>query len=435
MSVIDIKGEKCCILDDYTSDDSVPFEAAEYWYLDLFIIILDDMDGVFSSAKQKYMVLEYPSYTEVTINNTINDCIWSVPYMAYLFQKNGTKRYKSIKSIVKFYNEQIESHKELLDELENYRFYHMGISDYEKKEGRDYIEYKISARQPDKWKCYYIQEHYITQIDSLGLLNLADPEGLHSYRYYPLNSKYDIRNDEIYFDNKHLSSNVAHLIKSSYNKLMQYSNAITNKYLKYKLQGLIFKIDIVGFTKLYNKIADQMKSFDESGKEIAIHFVAGLSSIFENRMREFGVYQYTIEGDGITGVLPFENRNEIALILECITEIKKDIDGLAEKVRESICLRVALTSGEYFYGKLAGLSSSKQVSGEIFITLSRMDQFLQEYIGTNKEFLKTGIIICLNEQLYLDNIKILQDMKYTKVHSKEKYKETIIKSKLIYKED
>ena len=54
MSVIDIKGEKCCILDDYTSDDSVPFEAAEYWYLDLFIIILDDMDGVFSSAKQKY---------------------------------------------------------------------------------------------------------------------------------------------------------------------------------------------------------------------------------------------------------------------------------------------------------------------------------------------------------------------------------------------
>lgn len=434
MGTIDTNGKTCCILDDYSCNDIVPFEAAEYWYLNLFIITLDDIDGTFSSAKQKYMVLEYPSYTEIDSNNKVNDCIWSVPYMAYLFHKNGTKRYKSIKAIMKFYDEQIALHKDIFEELENYRFYHMGISDYEKVEGRHYIEYKISSRQPDKWKCYYIQEHYITQIDSLGLLNLADPEGLHSYRYFPLTSRFDVRQDMVYFGDKHLSSNVSHLLQTSYNRLLQYSNPIVERYLKYKLYGIVFKIDIVGFTKLYNKIVDEMKSLDESGKEIAIHFVAGLSSVFENRMQEFGIHQFVVEGDGVTGVLPLQNRKETVLILECIEKIKKDIDVLVSKLGGDICLRGALTSGEYFYGKLAGLSSSKQVSGEILITLSRMDQFLQEYIKSSSKTFGSGVILCLDNQIYLDNQEVLQKMQFSCLDSQEKYKETTINSTVIFKE-
>lgn len=434
MGTIDINGKTCYILDDYAYNDMVPYEAAEYWYLDLFIITLDDIDGVFSSAKQKYMVLEYPSYTEVNTNNKVNDCIWSVPYMAYLFHKNGTKRYKSIKAIMKFYDEQIDLHRGLFEELENYRFYHMGISDYEKTEGRHYVEYKISSRQPDKWKCYYVQEHYITQIDSLGLLNLADPEGLHNYRYYPLNSKFVMRQDMVYFGDKHLSSNISYLLKTSYNKVLQYSNPIIEKYLKYKLRGIVFKLDIVGFTKLYNKIVDEMKSLDESGREIAIHFVAGLSSIFEHRMQEFGIPQFVVEGDGVTGVLPLGKGNEVALILECIENIKKDIDILVSKLGGNICLRCALTSGEYFYGKLAGLSSSKQVSGEILINLSRMDQFLQEYIKSSLKTFERGIILCVDNQIYLDNKEMLQKIQFSCLESREIYRETKINSTVIYKE-
>ena len=82
MTNINKSGKKCYILNDYSNEDTVQFEAAEYWYLDLYILTLNDVDGVLSSSQQKYMVLEYPSYTEINSDNNINDCIWSVPYMA-----------------------------------------------------------------------------------------------------------------------------------------------------------------------------------------------------------------------------------------------------------------------------------------------------------------------------------------------------------------
>lgn len=438
MKNINSTGQKCYILNDYSIDDTVQYEASEYWYLDLYIITLDDVDGVFSSSKQKYLVLEYPSYTEINSDNKINDCIWSVPYMAYLFHKQGAKRYKTIKAIAKFYDDQISSHKSLLEELENYRFYHMGISDYDKTEGAHYIEYKISSRQPDKWKCYYIQEHYITGIDSLGILNLADPEGMHSYRYYPLLPKPNVNDDVVYFAGKHLATNVAFLLKKSYNKLLQYSNPVLGEILRYQVYGIVFKIDIVGFTEVYNKIVNEMKSLDESGKEIAIHFIAGLSSIFENSMQEFGISQFTIEGDGLSGAIPLKDNTEdvsgVERFMNCVCKIKQDINILASKVGEKMCIRCSVISGNYLYGKLAGLSSTKQVVGEIMIPLSRMDQFLQSFIKENSNLLSKCIFLCVDNQLYDKCKDFFENIDYSKKIEKLTYRETNINSSILYKE-
>ena len=438
MEYINSSGEKCYILNEYSSDDVVQYEAAEYWYLDLYIITLDDVDGVFSTSKQKYMVLEYPSYTEVHSDNKINDCIWSVPYMAYLFHKTGAKRHKTVKAIMKFYEEQISLHKAVLDELGNYRFYHMGISDYDKTEGNHYIEYKISSRQPDKWKCYYIQEHYITGVDSLGLLNLADPEGLHSYRYYPLTPQPIINQDPIYFAGKHLASNVVHLLKTSYNKLLQYSNPILGDMLRFQFYGIVFKIDVVGFTAMYNKIVDEMKSLDETGKEIAVHFIAGLSSIFENRMQEFGISQFYIEGDGVTGTFPlknsYENANGVTQLLDCIYKIKEDISILAIKLGGKVCLRCSLTVGNYIYGKLAGICSTKQAAGEIMISLSRMDQFLQSTIKKFSNLPCKSIILCVENQLYSECSDYFASSCFKQLTEGTMYRETNINSIVLYKE-
>lgn len=438
MTNINKSGKKCYILNDYSNEDTVQFEAAEYWYLDLYIITLNDVDGVLSSSQQKYMVLEYPSYTEINSDNNINDCIWSVPYMAYLFHKTGTKRYKTIDAIMRFYEEQISLHKDLLEELENYRFYHMGISDYQKVEGKHYIEYKISSRQPDKWKCYYIQEHYVTQIDSLGLLNLADPEGLHSYRYYPLMPQPNITQDTVYFAGKHLSTNVAHLLKTSYNKLIQYSNPVFKDVLRYQLYGIVFKVDVVGFTMMYNKIVGEMRSLDETGKEIALHFIAGISNIFENRLQEFGISQFVIEGDGLTGMLPLKDNSEdekgVKWIIDLISRIKQDINSLALKLGEKICIRCSIAAGNYIYGKLAGLSSTKQVTGEIMISLSRMDQYLQEFIKNEPNLPYKSIVSCVDDQLYGKAKRCFINSGFSELTSQAAYRETIINSKVIYKE-
>lgn len=435
---IEYSKKKCHILDDYSIENTVPFEPSEYWYLDLYIITLDDFDGIFSSSKQKYMVLEYPSYTEVNFDNKINDCIWSVPYMAYLFHKTGIKRYKTIGAIAKFYEEEISSHKQLFEELENYRFYHMGISYYDKIEGRHYIEYKVSSRQPDKWKCYYIQEHYITRIDSLGILNLADPEGLHSYRYYPLIPKPNINEDIVYFAGKHLASNVGYLLKNSYNKLLQYSNPIPSEILRYQVYGIVFKIDVVGFTKMYNKIVSEMKSLNETGREIAIHFVAGISSIFENVMQEFGISQFVVEGDGLTGVYPIKGNNQdkdgIILLISCICKIKEKLNKLVSHLKEEICIRCSIIAGDYIYGKLAGLGSTKQASGEIMILLSRMDQYLQDYIKNQFNLSHNSIVLCIHSRLYDECKDYFAGSNFLELTTKEAYRETTINSTIIYKE-
>ena len=435
---IDGKSKNCYILDEYSPQETVPYEAAEYWYLNLYIITLDDVDGAFSSSNQKYLVLEYPSYTEVNSYNKINDCIWSVPYMAYVFRKPGIKRFSTVVAIKKFYEEQIHSHMPILEELENYRFYHMGISDYEKTEGSHYIEYKVSSRQPDKWKCYYIQEHYISKIDSQGLLNLADPESLHSYRYFPLVPKQLNIEDPMYFCGKRLASNVTHAIKNSYHKLLQYSNPVMGEMLRYKLDGAVFKIDIIGFTKVYNKIVDEMKSLDEDGKEIAVHFISGLSSIFESRMQEFGVANFVVEGDGLTAALPimcFDGSNGIRLILDCISYIKQDIDAMLSKMGEKVSLRCSIATGQYFYGKLAGLSSNNQTSGEIMISLSRMDQFLQETIKKYPEVAENTLLLCLGNQLWDENKWLMDEFGFVKLTSQSSYRETKIDATILYKED
>lgn len=436
--IINEKEKNCYILNNYSNNDTVQFEPAEYWYLDLYIITLDDSDGVLSSSQQKYMVLEYPSYTDIDSGNSINNCIWSVPYMAYLFHKTGTKRYKTVDAITRFYDRQISAHTDLLKELEEYRFYHMGISDYDKIEGKSYIEYKVSSRQPDKWKCYYIKEHYIVKIDSLGILNLVDPEGLHSYRYYPLMPKPNIAGETTYYAGKYFASNVTHLLKTSYNKLIQFSNPVCGNMLRYKLYGILFKIDIVGFTLMYNKIVDEMKSFDETGKEIALHFIAGISNIFENEMQKFDISQYIIEGDGLTGMIPLRDSSEdkigISRVIDCISGVKQDINLLASKLGETVCIRCSIIAGSYIYGKLTGLSSKGQAVGEIMITLSRMDQYLKELIKNRDNLNCISIVSCIDNQLYNRVRECFINRGFRELTSQTNYRETEINAKVIYKE-
>lgn len=438
MHTIDPGERRCIILDEFSVSDRVAYEPAEYWYLDLYIIVLDDIDGALSSSEQKYMVLEYPSYSENRGKNQINDCIWSTPYMAYLFQKPGTKRFRSVGEIMNFYKEQITLNKELLSKLEDYRFYHMGIPYYEMVPGNHYVEYKRSPRQPDKWKCYYIQEHFVHRIDSLGLLNLCDPEGLHGYRYFPLLPRPNVAHDSVYFASKHLASNVTQLLRNSYNKMLQHSNEVTLETLRYDLYGIAFKFDIVGFTMMYNKIVSEMQSLDETGKEIAVHFIAGLSSIFERNMQKFGISQYSIEGDGVTGTLPLKDSSKsdyvIKTILTCICSIKEDINKFANKLGTKIQVRCSILEGDYFYGKLAGLASTHQAAGEIFISLSRMDQYLQDAIKYYTDLPPKSIILCISNEIANKSTELLSNFDFYMKDSKAKFRETNINATVYYKE-
>lgn len=375
---------KDCYILDSCNDTQRLIEPVEYWVLNLLTIVLED-NG------HRYLVLEYPSYSEIESNGRKNDCIWSVPYMAYLLKIEGSQRLDTVGDIKSFYNNGLKRKNKLFKELENYRFYHMGISHFTKVNGRSYIEYKRSPRQPDRWKCYYINEYYITGIDHLGLLNLTDSEGLHAYRYLPIDNRslfWETDND-IIFMGKKLSSNIASMLNNSWLQLMKYSNSVTSDMLNYPVYGLILRFDIIGFTKIYEKILSEFKTFDYNGKDLSGDFISKLSYVFENRLQQYSIDQYTIEGDGAIAAIPISSmdnlgHSDIVKYLNLITDIQRDISRLLINLDSSIYIRCVLLNGQYMYGKLAGLSSlHKSVTGDIMIKASRMDQCLQSYIKDN----------------------------------------------------
>lgn len=189
---------------------------------------------------------------------------------------------------------------------------------------------------------------------------------------------------------------------------------------------------------MYNKIVSEMQSLDETGKEIAVHFITGLSSIFERNMQKFGISQYSIEGDGVTGTLPLKDSSKsdyvIKTILTCICSIKEDINKFANKLGTKIQVRCSILEGDYFYGKLAGLASTHQAAGEIFISLSRMDQYLQDAIKYYTDLPPKSIILCISNEIANKSTEFLSNFDFYMKDSKAKFRETNINATVYYKE-
>lgn len=120
--------------------------------------------------------------------------------------------------------------------------------------------------------------------------------------------------------------------------------------------------------------------------------------------------------------------------MDLISIIKQDLNLLALKLGEKICIRCSLVAGNYIYGKLAGLSSTKQVTGEIMISLSRMDQYLQEVIKNEPNLPCKSIVLCIDNQLYSKTKQCFINSAFSELASQTAYRETIINSKVIYKE-
>lgn len=418
------------ILEKYDRDE-VPYEPAEYWYLELYIISLRTVFNQYDNSMY-YLVLEYPSYNEHSFNGQINNCIWSTPYVACLFEKPSMKRFKKKKDIFTFYQSTMDEKKNLINKLRENRFYHMGISNYELSEGENYIEYKVSPRQPDKWKCYYIQEYFVTGIDSLGLLNLCDPEGLHSYRYYPL-TKIEVSNSSQFFLGKPLASNVAHILNNSFALLKQYINEVDTSKLRYSLNGLLFSIDIIGFTDMYNSIVNEMRSLTESGKDIATDFIASLSSIFVKNLYQNEISQYKIEGDGANGGIHFNdscsNEESVKKIINATIGIHKDISKLTRPMKKEVKLRCSIVGGDYFFGKMSGLESPSQISGELLIKLSRMDQYLKKIISDKMEAPsdnKWDVLLCIAIDSNMAKEDYISQFGLKHISSVAEFRETVI---------
>jgi len=365
------------ILNDLSSDAILPIYPTEYWVLHLYIIVLSQEASVQYPLLNvgKFLVLEHTSYANH------NRSIWSTPYSAYRVNV-GIKKYNKASDIIKMYKDHCEKNTGLLDELTNYRFYHMGISSYDIENGREYIEYKRSPRQPDVWKCYYIKECFVHNIDSLGLKNLIDPEGLHSYNYLPINGSV---NCHLY--GKPLSTNVVRLLDDNYLLRKAKVESVNLETFRTKFCGYMLKFDVVSFTKTLHEIENNYKSFESTGAHYSNAFIIYLQQIFEQELMKINISQYRLEGDGFLATVMTEEPivDVTNRIINAFKDISKRITALFNG-ENKLSYRASLLFGEYNFGKELGLFSKGLAhSGKALINLTRMDAAIQDYISQYEE--------------------------------------------------
>lgn len=360
------------ILDDLPDNIELSSIPVEYWILHLYVIVLRQNSSTQYPLLDTgdFLLLEHPSYAYH------NSSIWSTPYLAYRVDTE-TKRYNKVLDIVKLYEEKCKSQANILKELTNYRFYHMGISSYDFKDERTYIEYKQSPRQPNVWKCYYIKERFVNNIDSLGLQNLIDPEGLHAYGYLPITPS--VVSDALY--GKPLSTNVAYLFDNEFIHRKAKAQIIDTRVFRTRHKGYLIKFDIVSFTKIMHYIEADYRSFEFSGSQYSEAFVIYLQQIFEQELLKANISQYRLEGDGFIASIEsdLQNNDIEGVIIEMFKNIAKKITKLIKNTK--LLYRASMLFGEYDYGKELGLfSKSLILSGKELIRITRMDSAVRDYI-------------------------------------------------------
>lgn len=368
------------------------FSPSEYWLLITFYMLLSYKD-------KNYLILEYPSYsTRENEQTQVKECIWSTPYLAYKIE-TGPNKYSVISHIKKLFNEFISKNKNINHRL-RYKFYHMGISYYEMSQLNDILELKRSPREPDKWKCFFVQRYIISNLDKLGRYNLIDPECIMPYQYLCLEEKEHIlRMPDSHkpyhqlFRGKPLSSNVAYLFfNNEENALLKYSTEVRDSELYYKEEGFLLSFDLVSYGLLHNTIVEEFKSLVESGHEIAQDLMLQLASIFRRNLDRFGYYQTKTEGDGFIAASPKRHHilnsenidgqlaKQIAATLTCIRSILEEINTIVRNSGHIVNCRCSLIYGDYVYGKIGGLYCAKaDFAGENLIRLSRMQSALRKW--------------------------------------------------------
>ncbi|MBR0316510.1 MAG: hypothetical protein IJQ99_06565 [Synergistaceae bacterium] len=133
-------------------------------------------------GKDYYVLLDHGSYSPNPTH--IND-FWSIPRSVTII--NGPK-IKTVEGILTMYDEELEksSMKEKLDMQETDFFYNYGLFNRKKEIVSCHVEYKRSVTEPEKMRCYYIRNIFVSRIDPVGIRNLVDPECRHNHTFLPL---------------------------------------------------------------------------------------------------------------------------------------------------------------------------------------------------------------------------------------------------------
>lgn len=343
------------ILDDYDDDEEFEFYPDRLYVLSLYFIVL-------SLRNEQYVIFDYVSYSPIEKNGRVNDDIWSVPYTIFPVDLKG-KKVRSVRQIKSVYNRALEGLSKTLENLEWGLFYNLGIVYKELEKGKEYIEYRRSATEPDKMRCNYVREFFVHDVDSTGVTNLVDPECLHQHRYVPFSliDRYFYNgNNKIPYDgnigrgnwdglyrfmDKPIPENVSAVLIDERTRLKSFALSVEKEHLSYSIYAFLFKIEVVLLSEDF--------SFSVDDKSI-------ISSMFDKAMTSGNIGKFRTSSNEVVGEIPLE-KNDITITLsELYTWIRQAIvnkyDGNSQLADSfAICCTILPCTCEY--GKKYGLET------------------------------------------------------------------------------
>ena len=372
------------VLDDYEDEDEFEFYPDRLYVLSLYFITLSD-------KQDRYALVDYVSYAPMVKDGRINDAIWSVPYTITPIDLSG-KKVRKVKEIRAAYATALPGLSTTLSLLEDDLFYNLGVVYKEIEKGREYIEYKQSTTEPDKMRCNYVREFYVHDIDSTGVMNLADPECLHQHRYIPFTVLDQLPKvgELLRFMDKPIPDNVTDVFLYEKRRLVKNEVKLTRNDLVYRMEGLLFIITLMNGNKLVSPT----------------HM---LSSILDQAMLYGNVGRYCVDGANVIGCIPYKKYNFTDLLCRMY-------EGLS-KIHPELTLCCTVLCCEFDYGKIYGLPTRAP-------SFSLPDQFLSRDLGSAQTWehteKKPGILFGWDMK---DNDKVKFAPKGARVFSPANYKE------------
>ena len=311
---------------------------------------------------------------------------------------------RSVREIKTVYAQELPRLGSTLATLEDSLFYNLGIVYKEIEKGREYIEYKQSATEPNKMRCNYVREFFVSAIDNNGLLNLIDPENLHQHRYLPLPLKAYEYNGFLHFMDKPMPANVTDVFLSKKKRVTDLAITVDRARMVYERKGVLFRITYIASTTASKK---------------DYFFDPNLDDILESCLARNGIGWYQIEGNQILGALPQGMDADMLEAGHPPKTARQFIGTLLEDIYENVCaiapwlknkLCCSLTYGTFRYGKQYSLSSRRsgfEIDDDAhFRALHKGLLLLLDTMSSSSDCDKFGTVKGALENLFLHGILV-----------------------------
>ena len=406
---IDDDEKEYYVLDEYDDNDYLEAAPSEFIANILFFITLScpkrepDKTNV-CTTKKNYLLLRHDRYME-------GEDLWSVPFCSYTVQSaDGIQRPRTIGMIREYYKKNMPH---LYDEVNaNTRqllFQLNLLSGCSLEEGDTYIEYKKSPSQPDRRKCYYVQEYFVVGLDQDDIINLTDPKDLHGYSYFPL-SDWEMgegnipgikkEGNKIKFAGGYIPENVCKYIFKQ-RQLKKRAIDLDGNDLLCVCSGYLFSIDFIDFAYcyVYTYSRELIHEQDHNATETGAMFAASkydfkdiVREIFQQCLAAADIEKYAIHDGSLVALLPCtkssDNFQSVITLIEMIhSKLCDCFHPLALPTR----IRSAIYYADYcYFGKQYGLSERETVfSGEHYNRFAAI-RYLVEALSKKDIHIVTG---------------------------------------------